>query len=146
MLGGRVLALCVTVLTVACAPTVRAAATAPVATSAVPIATDTPRPSTAPPSPVHPSASIATGTVTVQMAEHFFSPALLTVAVGTTVVWVVVGQQLHDVHARDGSFDSSPMGPGETFKVTFTKAGKYPYYCAPHEGDGMLGEVDVVAN
>ena len=62
-----------------------------------------------------------------------------------TVVWVDVGQQSHDVHARDGSFDSPPLSPGNTFAHTFTKAGKYPYYCVPHEGDGMFGEVDVVA-
>jgi len=89
--------------------------------------------------------TLASGTVTVQLAEHFFSPSLITVAVGTTVVWVDVGQQSHDVHARDGSFDSPPLSPGNTFAHTFTKAGKYPYYCVPHEGDGMFGEVDVVA-
>ena len=90
------------------------------------------------------SPTIPSGTVTVQLAEHFFSPSLITVKVGTTVVWVDVGQQQHDVHARDSSFNSPPMGPGDTFKFTFTKAGKFPYYCVPHEGDGMIGEVDVV--
>lgn len=91
-----------------------------------------------------PSATVPSGTVMVQLAEHFFSPSLVTVKVGTTVVWVDVGQQSHDVHARDGSFNSPPLGPGNTFTYTFTKPGKYPYYCVPHEGDGMFGEVDVV--
>ena len=80
----------------------------------------------------------------IEMAEHFFSPSFLTVKVGTTVVWKVVGIQSHDVHARDGSFDSPLMAPGNTFTYTFNKVGKFPYYCAPHEGDGMFGEIDVV--
>jgi len=90
------------------------------------------------------SPTVASGTVTIEMAEHFYSPSFLTVRVGTTVVWKVVGVQSHDVHARDGSFNSSLMAPGNTFTYTFTKAGKFPYYCAPHEGDGMTGEIDVV--
>src|SRR5438105_8365307 len=120
----------------------------PAASTERPAASSTPvltRAATSSPIP-NASATIASGTVTVEMAEHFFSPSLVTVAVGTTVVWVVVGVQSHDVHARDHSFDSSLMAPGNTFKYTFTKPGKYPYFCQPHEGDGMFGEVDVVAN
>jgi plastocyanin len=98
------------------------------------------------PSVAVPTSTIQSGLVTVQMAEHFYSPSLVTISVGTTVVWVVVGQQTHDVHARDGSFNSPPMGPGNSFKVTFLKPGTFAYFCAPHEGDGMFGEVDVVAN
>lgn len=77
------------------------------------------------------------------MAEHFFDPAQLTVTVGTTVIWRNVGVQVHDVHARDHSFDSPSMQPGATFSYTFTKPGTYPYYCAPHEGDGMVGVIEV---
>ena len=125
------------------------AASAPTAATAAPLltptagasATSTPLPSVANASP-----TIASGTVTIEMAEHFYSPSFITVRVGTTVVWKVVGVQSHDVHARDGSFNSSLMAPGNTFTYTFTKAGKFPYYCAPHEGDGMFGEIDVVAN
>ena len=136
---------CVAILTVACAPSAPAAASfAP--TAAAPVATAAVRPSSAPAATANPSPTVATGTATVQLAEHYYTPSLITVAVGTTVVWVDVGQQTHDVHARDGSFDSPPLGPGNTFKFTFTKVGKYPYYCIPHEGDGMIGEVDVVAN
>ena len=80
---------------------------------------------------------------TVSLAEHFFDPALLTVRVGSTVTWQNMGQQVHDVNARDGSFHSPLLGPGGTFSYTFTKPGRYPYFCVPHEGDGMVGEVDV---
>ena len=82
-------------------------------------------------------------TVVVQLGEHFFDPSSITVRVGTTVIWRNNGQQTHDIHARDGSFDSPLLNPGNTFTFTFTKPGLYPYYCIPHEGDGMIGQVEV---
>jgi len=82
-------------------------------------------------------------TVVVQLGEHFFDPSSISVKVGTTVIWRNNGQQTHDIHARDGSFDSPLLNPGNTFTFTFTKPGLYPYYCIPHEGDGMIGQVEV---
>ena len=82
-------------------------------------------------------------TVVVQLGEHFFDPSSITVKVGTTVIWRNNGQQVHDIHARDGSFNSPLLNPGNTFTFTFTKPGLYPYYCIPHEGDGMIGQVEV---
>lgn len=141
----RAAALLIVALVSACAASVPAAVTAAPSTAA-PVATTAPATSTPLPSVANASPTIASGTVTIEMAEHFYSPSLITVKVGTTVMWKVVGVQSHDVHARDGSFNSPVMAPGNTFTYTFTKAGKFPYYCAPHEGDGMFGEVDVVAN
>ena len=111
-------------------------------------ATSTARPTetaSAPPVTVTPSLTTSSDdkTAVVQLGEHYFDPSAITVKVGTTVVWRNVGQQTHDVHARDGSFDSPLLNPGNTFTFTFTKPGHYPYYCIPHEGDGMTGQVDV---
>ena len=78
------------------------------------------------------------------MGDHFFDPAQLTVKVGTTVTWKSVGQSTHDLAARDGSFVNGGMSFGQTFSFTFTKAGRYPYVCMQHEGDGMVGEVTVI--
>jgi len=82
-------------------------------------------------------------TVVVQLGEHFFDPSSITVKVGTTVIWRNNGQQVHDIHARDGSFNSPLLNPGNTFTFTFTKPGLFRYYCVPHEGDGMIGQVEV---
>ena len=101
-------------------------------------ATVVPSLASAPAAPTLPNVS-----ANVSLAEHFFDPALLTVKVGTTVTWRNMGQQVHDVNARDASFHSPLLGPGGTFSYTFTKPGRYPYFCVPHEGDGMVGEVDV---
>jgi len=51
----------------------------------------------------------------IQMGDHFFDPAQLTVKVGTTVTWKNGGQSTH-----------------------------YPYVCAQHEGDGMAAELTVI--
>jgi plastocyanin len=116
------------------APT--AAATTPAATAPTVTATTSPA-ITASPAPT-------VAAVVIEMGDHFFDPAQLTVKVGTTVTWKSVGQSTHDLAARDGSFVDGGMSFGQTFSFTFTRAGHYPYVCMQHEGDGMVGEVTVV--
>ena len=129
------------VLTAACgagsgqsAPTA-AATTAPAATTTAPTATAAPPTATPTGAPV---------SAVIEMGDHFFDPAQLTVRVGATVTWKSVGQSTHDLAARDGSFKLGAMSFGQTFSFTFTKAGRYPYVCMQHEGDGMVGVVTVV--
>jgi plastocyanin len=130
------------VLTTACgsapsqpAPTA-AATTAPATTTAPAAATVTAAPTATP---------IATSaTAIIEMGDHFFDPAQLTVKAGTAVTWKGVGQSTHDLAARDGSFAVGAMSFGQTFSFTFAKAGRYPYVCMQHEGDGMVGEITVV--
>jgi plastocyanin len=80
----------------------------------------------------------------VEMGDHWFIPAKLSIPVGTTVEWRMVGTQEHDVWAFDGSFHSPTMGPGMRYSHTFTKIGTFKYLCIPHHGDGMYGEIVVV--
>jgi len=117
----------------ACAPS------APAATTARPTQSESARPATATPAA---TTSSDDKTVVVQLGEHFFDPSSIMVKVGTTVIWRNNGQQVHDIHARDGSFDSPLLNPGNTFTFTFNKPGLYRYYCIPHEGDGMIGQVE----
>lgn len=77
------------------------------------------------------------------MGDHFFDPATAVVKVGMTVTWVVVGSQVHNVNAYDGSFRSPDMGPGGRYSFTFNKPGRYQYLCTPHYGDGMAGVIVV---
>lgn len=79
----------------------------------------------------------------VWMGDHYFSPSRLTVKLGATVTWRMLGSQEHDVWSLDGSFHSPTMGPGSTFTHTFTKVGTFKYICLPHHGDGMAGEIVV---
>ena len=97
----------------------------------------------APPTIAIPTDAAGRPVVMIWMGEHYYSPAVLTIPVGTTVMWRMLGAQEHDVWAYDGSFHSHTMGPGDTFSHTFTRAGSFRYFCVPHYGDGMAGEVVV---
>lgn len=81
-------------------------------------------------------------TALVELGDHWYLPSELTVQVGTTVTWKMVGSQEHDIWAYDGSFHSPTLGPGMSY--TFTKAGTFKYFCVPHFGDGMQGSVTIV--
>lgn len=90
--------------------------------------------------------------------ELKFVPATVTVKVGDTVRWENMSVMVHtvtcdpdkaarpaDVALPDGAevFDSGNILPKKTFDHTFTVAGTYRYFCKPHEGAKMIGEVIV---
>jgi plastocyanin len=84
-----------------------------------------------------------------------FSPAKLTVKVGTTVTWTDTDSIAHTVTTgtftlgSDGLRTSQhpdglinlPLSQGKNVTYKFTKPGKYVYYCSIHMG--MNGEIDV---
>lgn len=88
-----------------------------------------------------------------------FVPKSLIIAPGDTVDWVINKVPPHNV-----VFDTAPMAAaqkdvvkdfpkpklmiaaGDTYSITFpadTPPGRYPYYCTPHRGAGMVGEIVV---
>ncbi len=85
--------------------------------------------------------------VTVMMQDNYFSPANITVPVGTTVTWVQSGNNPHTTTSYDGLWDSGilPGGSGQSFSFTFNQPGTYTYFCRPHEAQGMVGSVTVTA-
>jgi plastocyanin len=87
-----------------------------------------------------------------------FIPDKVSIKVGQTVEWKNTGRTVHDVVTKPGPmvkadqvkvppgaqpFDSGFMAPGKSFSYTFTVPGTYRYICIPHQGDGMVGEVEV---
>jgi len=80
------------------------------------------------------SATTPSGTAAVQMKMYAFSPAALTVPVGTTVVWTNEDTAPHTVTVSDGpeKFSSPNLQKGDSFSFTFTKPGTYSYFCAVH--------------
>lgn len=126
----------------ACVPattTVKSSATSP-SPSAAQRSARTPEP----PTIATPTDAAGAPVVIVWMGDHYYSPSTLTVPIGTTVMWWMLGQQEHDVWAFDGSFHSPTLGPGSRFSYTFTTVGTFRYLCVPHSGDGMYGEVTVI--
>jgi plastocyanin len=61
-----------------------------------------------------------------------FSPATLTIKVGTTVKWTNQDSVAHTVTSDTGLFDSGDLAAGDTFIFTFTQAGTFAYHCTMH--------------
>jgi halocyanin-like protein len=74
-----------------------------------------------------------------------FTPAIVRITPGTTVVWEWSGEGGgHNVVETDGAFESElGQEEGVTFEHTFEESGAYLYYCAPHRALGMKGAVIV---
>ncbi|RNL79943.1 HcpC [Nocardioides marmorisolisilvae] len=99
------------------------------------------------------SGSSSKDTVTTKLLS--FMPEKLTVKVGTKVTWkagdgightVTTGtftlgsDGLRTAENPDGLINK-PLRAGKDVSYTFTKPGKYVYYCSIHKG--MAGEIDV---
>jgi plastocyanin len=64
--------------------------------------------------------------------EYTFNPARVKVAPGAVVTFVNNGKAGHTIAARDGSWTTGPIKPGESAKITIAKAGEYEYVCSDH--------------
>lgn len=67
----------------------------------------------------------------VSIDNFAFSPALLTVAPGTTVTWTNRDDIPHTVVSA-GKFRSKTLDTDDKFTFTFTDAGDYKYFCSLH--------------
>ena len=70
----------------------------------------------------------------VAIDNFSFGPAMLTVAVGTKVVWTNDDADPHTVTSEtDPKLLKSPaLDTGESFTFTFDKPGTYRYFCSLH--------------
>ena len=70
----------------------------------------------------------------VKIDNFSFTPATLTVPVGTTVTWTNRDDIPHTVVSADDPkmFKSKAMDTDEKFSYTFAKPGRYSYFCSVH--------------
>ena len=102
----------------------------------------------------HAAHSTATTTVTaapasaptstpVAIADFAFAPTPVRIRPGGTVVWTNQDATVHSI--QDKSDMGTPVSPdlaqGDTFSITYPKAGVYPYICGIHIS--MEGSVEV---
>jgi alcohol dehydrogenase (cytochrome c) len=64
--------------------------------------------------------------------EHGISPTRVRVRAGTTVTWTNGGRMKHALVARDGTWSTESIAPGESARVTFDRPGVYTYICRDH--------------
>ena len=75
-----------------------------------------------------------------------FEPSEISISAGDTVHFVNGMLPPHNVIVEDHpelSHEGLLFAPGESFDITFTDAGDYTYWCAPHKGAGMIGQAHV---
>jgi plastocyanin len=71
--------------------------------------------------------------IEIKIDNFSFGPMTLTVPAGTTVTWTNDDDVPHTVVSEDkATFRSRALDTGEHFSYTFTKPGKYPYFCSVH--------------
>lgn len=90
--------------------------------------------------------------------DPMYRPSRIQISTGQTVEWQNDGQVSHSVTddpARANKpgdallplgvppFNSGNVMPSGRFRHTFSKPGRYRYFCLTHEGDKMIGEVVV---
>ena len=76
--------------------------------------------------------ALAVTSPTIGIKEFKYTPARVTVPVGTTVTWINRDEEPHTVTAASGAFSSAGLVHDDTFAQTFTKPGTYTYFCALH--------------
>ena len=79
--------------------------------------------------------------VAVAIRGFKFVPADANIKVGETIVWTNEDSAAHTVESSDGTLKSDELSKGDTYKFTFTKAGRYDYICGIHKS--MHGSVKV---
>jgi plastocyanin len=78
-----------------------------------------------------PAPKLQPTTVHVSITNSGFTPANITIAVGSTVVWTNNGGIPHTA-TDSGKFDSGELNVGATYQFTFTTPGTYNYVCSYH--------------
>src|SRR5260370_16573976 len=68
----------------------------------------------------------------VKIDNFAFTPATLTVAVGTQVTWTNRDDIPHTVVTDDKTIKSKVLDTDEKFTFTFDKPGTYAYFCSLH--------------
>ena len=69
----------------------------------------------------------------IKIDNFTFAPAEVTVAPGTTVLWVNRDDIPHTVVSEDKTtFKSKALDTDDKFSYTFTKPGTYLYFCSVH--------------
>lgn len=80
--------------------------------------------------------------VEVKIDNFSFGPSALKITAGTTVTWTNRDDVPHTVVSADkATFKSKALDTDEEFSFTFTKPGKYSYFCSVHPK--MTGEITV---
>jgi plastocyanin len=94
--------------------------------------------------PASPAANAANAPAakTIWLYDDFFSPDLVLVSAGETVLWENRGLNSHTVTSDDEVFESGRLDRNDSYRFTFTRPGTYKYHCRFHDKE-MRGTITV---
>ncbi len=84
------------------------------------------------------SAAPSTLRITIGTFSPYYSPQMVQVGVGTSVLWENPTYDLHTIThdackgAEHCAFDSGPLGPKQSYSIRHLPPGTYPYHCTLH--------------
>jgi plastocyanin len=70
--------------------------------------------------------------ISVAIKSNTFTPEVVEIIKGTTVVWTNDDGVPHTVTSISGAFDSGNIDPGKTYSYTFNEVGPFEYRCGVH--------------
>jgi plastocyanin len=85
--------------------------------------------------PATPAPAAAGQTGAIAIKDFAFTPAILTVAPGTTVTWTNLDGAAHAIASDAGSplsFASGSLAQGASYQFTLSQPGTYTYHCSIH--------------
>jgi len=77
----------------------------------------------------------------VSLYDNYYSPSTHFIPSGMTVRFINRGRHHHTTTAP-WVWESGELEPGQSFSLTFTRPGRYYYYCRIHPGC-MRGQIEV---
>jgi plastocyanin len=90
------------------------------------------RPTAAPQSMAQTAQPSAPKVVTVTIRIMKFSPEQIEINAGDTIEWKNADLTPHTATAPTKEFDSGPINPTASWRMTFAKPGTFPYLCTFH--------------
>jgi plastocyanin len=73
-----------------------------------------------------------TNIVQISIQDFVFTPATVTISVGTTVKWTNLDSAAHTATSDNAVFGSVLLSRNATYSFTFAQAGQFDYHCTPH--------------
>lgn len=93
---------------------------------------------------VAPIAALAAGSRTITLAAASYSPTLLVVEAGMTIIFDNTSAFPHTATAESGAFDTGMIAAGTSRSITISTPGTYPYYCQFHGAVGGVGQAGTI--
>ena len=79
------------------------------------------------------ASSGGSGARTVTIKDYIYKPASITVPKGATITFANHDSTAHTATSKQaGAFESGPIDPGKSAKITLEKTGTFTYYCLFH--------------